>query len=469
MCINWSTIFLAILLSNSLQLVFEASLLYSLEIMFTLTPLERLQYPDRFQENGGGDNSDDNPDQKKELDCGKVMSKCFGEMAFIGSYMIVILAIVVGLTYSIKFGHPLTIMVEFFVAWAFDQLKSVPIQFAIYWVVIRRFGYYENVNLIQWDDETIAEKGPDMSLLYLMRKKVADFLEQQRVVNFILGMVILLCVVIFSELALSQQIDSISALSDMYDIINYIMLTFFVTEIIVKIFAYGHLFLIEFINVFDSTIVIVSYVMLILRLKAKILGILRVLRLIKVIINLKRVADEKREQKELIKEQKRQGSQMASYVERVIDFFERLTKNPEIEKTLREDVEWAIDIISANKLYQGGFEGFKLQEEKPEIKAWTDLITLKAIPSNIGEMERLKQFEEKPGEKREQKGIIVKPGYVERHPQGNGVGGAEAHHHHHNNNAPKKKKDDVDESKVNLLKETSVNLGATGKVHPSPD
>jgi voltage-gated sodium channel len=170
---------------------------------------------------------------------------------------------------------------------------------------VRRFGKYENVNLVVWDDETIAEKGPDISLLYLMRKSVADFLEQQRVVNFILGMVILLCVVIFSELALSQQIEQIEELSNLYDIINYFMLTFFVTEIAVKIFAYGHLFLIEFINVFDSTIVIVSYVMLILRLKAKILGILRVLRLIKVIINLKRVADEKREQKELIKEQKR--------------------------------------------------------------------------------------------------------------------------------------------------------------------
>ena len=60
------------------------------------------------------------------------------------------------------------------------------------------------MNLTVWDDETIAEKGPDVSLLYLMRKSVADFLEQQRVVNFILGMVILLCVVIFSELALSQ-------------------------------------------------------------------------------------------------------------------------------------------------------------------------------------------------------------------------------------------------------------------------
>ena len=78
---------------------------------------------------------------------------------------------------------------------------------------------------------------------------------------------------------------------------------------------------------------------------------MRVLRLIKVVINLKRVADSKRELKEKIKEQKRQGSQMSSYVERVLEYLERLTKNDEIEKTLREDVEWAIDMISGNKLY----------------------------------------------------------------------------------------------------------------------
>lgn len=74
----------------------------------------------------------------------------------------------------------------------------------IYWVVIRRFGYYENVNLVKWDDEIIAERGPDISLLMLMRKTCADFIEHQKVVNFILGMVIVLCVVIFSELALAQ-------------------------------------------------------------------------------------------------------------------------------------------------------------------------------------------------------------------------------------------------------------------------
>lgn len=42
--------------------------------------------------------------------------------------------------------------------------------------------------------------------------------------------------------------------------------------------------------------------MQILDLKAKILGILRVLRLIKVIIEMKKVADAKKEQLEMIKE-----------------------------------------------------------------------------------------------------------------------------------------------------------------------
>lgn len=95
----------------------------------------------------------------------------------------------------------------------------------------------------------------------------------------------------------------------------------------------------------------------------------------------------------MIKEQKKQGSQMASYVERVLDFFERLMDNSDIPKHLKEDIQWAVDIISANKLYAGGLEGFKISEDKLEVKAWTDLITLKALPINKIEAERLKQYE----------------------------------------------------------------------------
>jgi hypothetical protein len=169
--------------------------------MFVPTPLEKLQSPELFNESGDG--TEDNPDQQKELDCGKVMNKCFAEIAFIGSYIFVIIALVIGITYSVTYGRPYSIMVEFFIAWAIDQAKSFPVQLFIYWVIIRRCGKYENVDLVVWDDEAIAQRGPDIGLLYLMRKTVAEFLEQQRVINFILGMVIILCVVIFSELALA--------------------------------------------------------------------------------------------------------------------------------------------------------------------------------------------------------------------------------------------------------------------------
>jgi hypothetical protein len=85
---------------------------------------------------------------------------------------------------------------------------------------------------------------------------------------------------------------------------------------------------------------------------------------------------------------------MSSYVERVLDFLEKNIKNPEIPKTLQEDFQWATDIISANKLYQGSFDSFKLQEGREEVRAWTDLINLSNIPVNKKELDRLKQLEQ---------------------------------------------------------------------------
>jgi hypothetical protein len=93
-------------------------------------------------------------------------------------------------------------MIEFLIAWALDQAKSFPIQSIIYWVVILRMGT-KSINFTTWDDKEIALKGKDLSLLEFMRTSVTEFLEIPKIADFILGMVILLCVVIFSELALA--------------------------------------------------------------------------------------------------------------------------------------------------------------------------------------------------------------------------------------------------------------------------
>jgi len=276
-----------------------------------------------------------------------------------------------------------------------DALKSIPCQFVIYWVVVRRLGYLPVTPEFnsKWNDENILHGGVELSLLNLMRKKMADFLETKLISQSILGMTIFLCVVIFSELALDEYISQFNSLRMFYYYLNFILLTFFVLEIATKSFAYGLDFYYDFINCFDSTIVIVSYVMLILDLQLKILGLLRVLRLIKVVVGMKKVVDEKRARQNEIKEQKKQSSTMSSYVERVIDFLEKHTVNPEVPKHLQEDIQWAIDIISSNKLYAGSFEGFRLQEDRAEVKAWTDLISQRNIPVNKREQERLKSVE----------------------------------------------------------------------------
>lgn len=118
MCVNWSHVFLTIFLANMCQFIFEASMLYSLEITFSPTPLEK--YQNRFSGIPDEGNDDENPDQRKELDCSKVMNKCLAEMAFIGAYLFVILSFVIGITYSISYGRPKTIMIEFLIAWALD-------------------------------------------------------------------------------------------------------------------------------------------------------------------------------------------------------------------------------------------------------------------------------------------------------------------------------------------------------------
>jgi len=376
-CIDLKFIALGVIIGNILQLVFEASMLAALEVTFKPTSLDKLQNPDKYQDDPA---QEANPDQKKELDCSVVMKKCTGELLFIGSYLMVAAIFVFSLTYSINYGNPFSIVVEFVVAWAIDQAKSPFSQLITYWVVVRRLGFYENAGFQEWNDEEVAEAGPKMSLYFLMRKTVAEFLELRIVSRFILGMVILLCIVILSELSLTAQISNSLLLTNFYYMINYVLLAFFVFEIMVKIFAYGFMFLSEFINIFDATIVIVSFVMQALNLQAKALGILRVLRLIKVIIEMKKVADQKKLQQQLIKEQKRQGSQIASYVERVLDFLEKLAENADVPKHLREDIQWAVDVISANKLYAGGLEGFKIAEDKVEVRAWTDLIALRNLP-----------------------------------------------------------------------------------------
>lgn len=72
-------------------------------------------------------------------------------------------------------------------------------------------------------------------------------------------------------------------------------------EIALKLFGFFITFLKEFINVFDSIVVLISFAFLFGDSDVQFLGLLRILRLIKVMTEMKRVADAKKAKQEAIK------------------------------------------------------------------------------------------------------------------------------------------------------------------------
>jgi uncharacterized protein YacL len=149
-----------------------------------------------------------------------------------------------------------------------------------------------------WDDENILAGGSELSLFQSIRQSVRKFLENKYIEKLILAMTIFLCVVIFSELSISDWLvkedESKTEVGWIYYYINYFLLTFFILEIMLKLFGYAHLFLMELINVFDSVVVIISFVFQVIGADMKFVGLLRILRLINVITEMKRVADAKK-------------------------------------------------------------------------------------------------------------------------------------------------------------------------------
>jgi len=73
---------------------------YAFEISLRPTSLDRLENDLQDTEVGS------NPDKPKELDCQMVMNKCWGELAFVLLYLLVIFVCCMGCVYQSYVGKP---------------------------------------------------------------------------------------------------------------------------------------------------------------------------------------------------------------------------------------------------------------------------------------------------------------------------------------------------------------------------
>ena len=105
-------------------------------------------------------------------------------------YLAALVICLMTVIYQVDKGKPQSMALEWIIVLLFDQIKSIPIQYFIYWVVIRRLGQLpisEGFDGV-WDDKKVFEGGVEISLMNLLRTKVEKFVEIKWVDNTILAL-----------------------------------------------------------------------------------------------------------------------------------------------------------------------------------------------------------------------------------------------------------------------------------------
>ena len=72
-----------------------------------------------------------------------------------------------------------------------------------------------------------------------------------------------------------------------------------------------------------------------------------------------------------------------------METIENWSKHAKVPKTLKEDILWAYEIISQNKLYKEELDNYKLSKDRDEVKVWLDMINLNNLPRSKLDIDNL--------------------------------------------------------------------------------
>lgn len=361
-CLSFSIIFIAIAIANFGQILFEAALLYTSNITFKPTDLDRKVNPIK---------SETNFTMEEEPPCDKIMKKCFGEMLVAVVFLVSLLTAIASIIGVYGYNRPNTLWVEWIVAIVIDQAKSLLVQPMLWWLVNRRCGLVTG-SFDEWKDETVITGINDESFFTELRGMLAAVLEGNIFTYGMIGLVVFYACFILLSLSIDIYIQNIPEAVDLFYYIDFILLIIFVTEIFLRFSAWGFSYILEIWNFLDAGIVLTSFVFSIQHNQVKGIAILRLLRLIRVIIVMRRVSESKKKLLML----KTQNQSVSSNVTRVLDLLEEITKEKAITRTNKTDLAWIISQIQSRKLYTKSLTDDDEAKLSEVDKAWKGKIRL---------------------------------------------------------------------------------------------
>ena len=236
----------------------------------------------------------------------------------------------------VKTGDSFLVFVTFALTFLIDQVKQFGTLAVIYIVVVRRFGFLKE-NEREFVDPGDKELKFEMAIPRL-QSCCLKTLEHQTMENLALLTIGFYSIFILFDLTMSQFLN---VDAKMMGTIDFVFLTVFFIEIILKTFASNGGFLTDYFSLFDATIVILSWVLMINGITQKGLGVLRLIRV--VVITIRSITGKK--------SRLRHQSKEKNPVESVLKIVKQLQELP-LPNSIKKEAKNVAQIIEDNKLYE---------------------------------------------------------------------------------------------------------------------
>lgn len=188
-----------------------------------------------------------------------------------------------------------------------------------------------------------------------LRLLIGEFMRQLYVELFFV--MIVLAYGIFVVVQITMGEDSLVTYKNAIDLTDVTVGSILLLEISLKVFAFGAQYLTNYWNLFDALVIIASFVLGLLAamgttsaLIVKLLRLRVILRVLRVLVVFERVKSRSKSMHFVHK------GPITSPVEHVLRVLHELRFHPALRSSLREEIEFAIDVIKNNRLYEANGE-----------------------------------------------------------------------------------------------------------------
>jgi hypothetical protein len=380
-CISLVEVVLAIILGNAIQLFFEVTLYQMSEL-----------YED-------------------PMDIAMTSGKCFVECMVVFYVAILIMVTVAPLLISLRIKVDKVVWDNFFVVLALDQLKNLTTQPLVWYMVVRRCNTLVP-GIQEYNEEYVAQWDPMDSLVTSSRLRVKGILDLWRVRAGSIVLVILYAFFTIFVIIFLKEEEGTLLFGSYYDDvkrgcehIDFVVVHIFFAELVLKFLAYGLAFVYpitqnmwEFV---DAVVILVSMYFAYAE-GGGVVAMLRLLRLLRVILILRKVSEGRAKLKNL---QNQSAVSVGTVQAQVIEFLEELATQKALTAENKDELQYAIDMISRDKIYVVSLStDAEDKAEKEAISTWLeqsgqDLVSKDDAAEESGMM-MMRSKTQKPGEGR---------------------------------------------------------------------